>query len=408
MATSLLTIGGITKRAIAIFRNSNAFLQMIDKQYDPQYAIPGGKIGSQLRIRLPNEYVLRNGPNAVAQQTIENQVTLNVSTFQGVDVSFTSTDLALSMDDFAYRILAPMVNVLAGGVAVNIMGGVDGIPSLVHATTTGATVTPTITTILQAGAVLDLFSCPKENRNLIVDAVTQSRVLAGMQGQFNPQAVISDQYRKGLIGQNVLGFDWAMDQTVPLHTEGTFTTGTVSATANQTGNTITVTSTGGTLNVGDIITFANVFQVNKVNKTSTGNLQQFVITVAAPASSTSLSIYPALMPQVASTNVANQTVVTVPSTGMAAGAAITSPVAASETYRKSFAFHPTACTLATCDLELPTGAVVQAGREAYDGVSLRMIRDYNSTTDVWLTRLDILYGWVWVRPEWAVIIADAV
>ena len=71
-------------------------------------------------------------------------------------------------------------------------------------------------------------------------------------------------------------------------------------------------------------------------------------------------------------------------------------------------FAPEAFTLVTADLELPTAAVVDAAREQCDGISIRMIRDYITTTDVFLTRLDILYGVAQPRPEWCVIVADAV
>jgi hypothetical protein len=406
MANSLLTVSMIVRKAIQLFRNSNSFLQLIDKQYDDQFAT-GNKIGQSLRIRLPNDYVVRTGATAVPQNTTENQVTLAVATLIGVDTSFSSVDLAMSMQDFAERVLAPMVNVLAGAAAVTIMGGVEGVPNIVHkiVTGTGVTVSPDAATWLAAGGVLDLASAPSGGRCVIMDAMTQARTVATLAGLFNPNETISKQFKSGDISGKVLGFEsWAMDQTVILHTEGSFASGAVSATANQSGSTITVVSTTGTLAVGDIITFAGVFAVNRVTKNSTGILQQFVITVAAPAASTSLSIYPPLNPPVAGLPVAYQNVTASP----AAGAAIASPVVASETYRKNFAFHPTACTMATADLDLPTGAVVSAARETYDGISLRMIRDYNSTTDQWLSRLDLLFGFLWPRPEWAVIVADSI
>ena len=42
------------------------------------------------------------------------------------------------------------------------------------------------------------------------------------------------------------------------------------------------------------------------------------------------------------------------------------------------------------------------------GVSMRMITDYFIGTDQLITRLDVLYGYLWVRPEWAVVVADIV
>jgi len=100
MANSLLTISMITRKALQLFRNSNVFLKLIDRQYDSEFG-KTPKIGNQLRIRLPNEFTVRSGPVAVPQSTNEQQVVLTVGTMKGVDVSFSSTDLTLSLDDSA-------------------------------------------------------------------------------------------------------------------------------------------------------------------------------------------------------------------------------------------------------------------------------------------------------------------
>ena len=80
---------------------------------------------------------------------------------------------------------------------------------------------------------------------------------------------------------------------------------------------------------------------------------------------------------------------------------------ASTTYIKNFLFVPDAVTIAMADLEIPRG-VHEVARETFDGVSMRMITDYVVATDQMITRLDVLYGYKWLRPEWAVIIADSV
>ncbi len=54
---SLLTIEMITREAVRLFTNSNQFLHNIDRQYaDLDFAV-----GSQLRIALPSDYVVRHG-----------------------------------------------------------------------------------------------------------------------------------------------------------------------------------------------------------------------------------------------------------------------------------------------------------------------------------------------------------
>ena len=50
----LLTLNMITRETVRLWKNSNMFIQSIDKQYDDVFAIDGMKIGAALRIRLPS------------------------------------------------------------------------------------------------------------------------------------------------------------------------------------------------------------------------------------------------------------------------------------------------------------------------------------------------------------------
>ena len=79
---------------------------------------------------------------------------------------------------------------------------------------------------------------------------------------------------------------------------------------------------------------------------------------------------------------------------------------ASVTFRKNFAYSPQMVTMATGDLPLPANTVTT--RHRYDNVSMRSITDYVIGTDQEVTRLDVLFGSLFVRPEWGVTVADAV
>jgi hypothetical protein len=105
MANTLLTRLEITRKSTRLFKNSNMFIQNIDTQYDDQFAVSGAKIGSTLRIRLPNDYIVTDGPGASVQDTAEVQTTLAVATQRHVDTGFTAAERALSLDDFAERVL---------------------------------------------------------------------------------------------------------------------------------------------------------------------------------------------------------------------------------------------------------------------------------------------------------------
>ena len=405
MANSLLTIDMVTREAVRLFRNSNWFLRTIGRQFDEEFGRAGAKIGSQLRIRLPNDYTLRTGPTAVPQSTNEQNTVLVLATQMGVDVSFSSAERALSLDDYSQRILAPAVNVLAGGVAVQIMGGMNQAANFVQNTdSSGNMITPSAGTWLAAGAALDKNGAPRNDRFIVMDPLTQARTVTSLMGLFNPQVKISDQYIRGTMSVDTLGFDWGMDQTTQMHVTGAYGAPPTVAGANQTGAVLTVTALAGPLNAGDVLTIAGVNSVNRVTKANNGTLAQFVVTAPVLAGATTIPIYPPITPPTPGTPptpVPFQTVMNSP----ANGAAITFTTPASESYRGNFAYYAEAVTLATAELELPRG-VHEAARETYDGISLRMITDYAVLSDQFITRLDILFGSLLIRPEWVVTVAD--
>jgi hypothetical protein len=407
MANSLLTINMITREAVRLWKNSAAFLQNVDMQYDDSFAVSGAKIGSSLRIRLPNDFTVTTGPGLSVQDTSEQSTTLVMATQQHVDVSFSTADRTLSLDDYSRRILAPMVNNLAGAVAINIMSGAEGgiCNFVANQDQSSNILTPTSGTFLLAGAALDNNSGPIANRKIVNSPNTEARVVDSLKGLLNPNSEISSQYVTGRM-YDALGFIWMKDQTAISHTTGSLAQGSATVNgAGQTGMLLTVNALAGSLNIGDIITIAGVYAVNRITKQNTGQLRQFAVTANVPTGSTSIPIYPALVPASGGNAVQYQTVTASPANGAAVNQA--SGVLPGVTYRKNFAYAPEAVTLATADLEIPRG-VHEAARESFDGVSMRMITDYFIGTDQMITRLDVLYGYLWIRPEWACVVADMV
>lgn len=406
MANNLLTINMITREAVRLWKNSNAFIQNVNMQYDESFAVSGAKIGSALRIRLPNDFVVTTGPGLSVQDTNEQSTTLVLATQKHVDVAYSSADRTLSLDDFGTRVLAPMVNNLAGAVAVDIMSGSEGgISNLVaNQDVANNILSPIAATYLDAGATLDLNSAPIANRKIVNGPRTEARVVAALAGLLNPSSEISRQYVNGKM-YDALGFIWMKDQTAISHTNGALAQGSATVNgANQTGLNLAVNALAAGLNQGDIITIAGVFKVNRITKQSTGELMQFAVTAAVAAGAVSIPIYPAIVPAgVGGQPVQYQTVTASPANGAAVNP--TNGLAASTQYRKNFAYAPEAVTLATADLFLPTN-VMEAARESFDGVAMRMVTDYFIGTDQPITRLDVLYGYLWIRPEWACVVAD--
>lgn len=399
MSNSLLTINMITNEAVRLFSQTNAFLRRVNRQYDDQFARTGAKIGNTLRIRLPNDYIVNTGPAITPQGTNEQNTSLTVATQKNVPVSFGTAEKTMSLDDYSERILAPAVNRLAASMAgdlisvsnaaCNLSFKVDGSSNLVS---------PDAGTWLNAGAQLSQNLAPRMDRTIILDMLTEARTVSSLAGLFNPQKKIADQYETGMITSDTLGFDWFDDQTVQIHTNGTFSAGGTVNGANQTGNTLVVNAITGTLNAGDIITIAGVNAINRLTGLTQGALRQFVVTANVLTGATSIPIYPAIVPAPAAFN----TVTASP----ANGAAVSLVLPASASYRQNLAFYPEAFTLATADLEMPTSGVVEAARAEFDGCAMRMITAYDVMSDNLITRLDVLYGFAAIRPEWASIVAD--
>ncbi len=397
MANSLLTIDMITNEAVRLFTQTNAFMRTVNRQYDDQFARDGAKIGNTLRIRLPNDYTVSTGPAITPQGTNEQNTALTVATQKNVPVSFGTAEKTMSLDDFSERILAPAVNRLAASVAADLMTVANESANLVYRTSGGNMVSPDATTWLDAGTRIDMNLAPRMDRKIILDPRTQARTVGSLAGLFNPQQKISGQYETGLITKHTLGFDWMYDQTTKVHTVGSFTAGTVNG-AGQTGNTLVVNAITGTLNKGDIITIAGVNAINRLTGDDQGELRQFVVMANVASGATSIPIYPSIVAAPAAFN----TVTASP----ANNAAISLVATAGSKYRQNLAFYPEAFTLATADLQMPTAGVVQAARAQFDGISLRMIESYDIMSDQLITRLDILYGFKAIRPEWACVVAD--
>ena len=151
-----------------------------------------------------------------------------------------------------------------------------------------------------------------------------------------------------------------------------------------------------TFAVGDVFTIAGVFSVNPQTRQSTGSLQQFTVTAVATASSgawSSVSVSPAMY-------TASHPLATI-SAFPADNAAVTVLGAASTSYAQNLIYHKDAITFATADLLIPQG-VDMASRQVHNGISLRIVRQYDINNDRMPCRIDVLYGYSVIRAPGAV------
>jgi len=420
MSNQLLTVTKITREALAILHNSIAFTKGVDRQYSKEFGVTGAKIGNTINIRKPNNYYVSDGNSLHVQDTQEDYTSLTLDHLFHVDVNFTTTDLALSLDDFSQRILAPAMAKLAAkidqtGLAKAVSEvynqvGTPGSPPGTASTGSALTLTAAPWILTNAGRVLNDYAAPQNDRSMILNPAGMANLVASMSGFYNAQSEVSKQMLNGFVTR-AYGFDFFMDQNIQNITTGNQSGYSDTATEVRTAPTSTdgyksLVTEGWTaaaghvvMKAGEVFTVDTVYGVNPETQLSTGELQRFVVTADAITDGSgyaTIAFEPAMI--VIGTNVANGTVTNLPTNtcdiNLMSGSASTS-------YPVNIAFQRQAFTLGTADLELPNG-VHFAGRETYDGISLRVIRQYDINTNTIPCRIEVLCGWKTVRPEWAV------
>ena len=397
MSNSLLTIDMITRKCLEILENNLVISRNVNKEYDDSFAVEGAKIGSTLRIRLPDRALVTDGAALQVQDDNEQYTTLTVSSQKHIGINFTSAELTMQLDDFAERVLKPRISQLASSVDADVA---NAYKSIFNTVGTPGTTPATALVLLQAQQKLNESASPMSPRYATVNPAANAGLVNGMTGFFNPTGTISRQFKTGMMGEGVLGFDeMNMSQSIVNHTVGNLPAAPICAStvpSTQGATTLDITYTSGTksLKQGDVFTIAAVYAVNPQTRLSTGSLQQFVVTADQTLTSTSATI--AFLPAMYTATNALATIDAFP----VASAALVFTGTASTVYPQNLVYHKNAITLATADLLLPQG-VDMASRQVHNGVSMRIVRQYDINNDRMPCRVDVLYGFNTIRAPMA-------
>jgi hypothetical protein len=393
MSNSILTIDMITRKALEILENNLVLTRNVNRQYDDSFAVEGAKIGSTLRIRLPDRALVTDGAALQVQDDNEQFTTLTVASQKHIGVNFTSAELTMQLDDFAERVLKPRISQLASSIDADVANAYKTIGNTVG---TPGTTPSTSLVLLQAQQKLNENAAVMSPRYATVNPAANAGLVEGMKGLFNPTDTISKQFKNGMMGTGVLGFDEInMSQSIKQHTTGSrvATGNSVTTTVSSQGAASIALTIGSGLTVkqGDVFTVADCYAVNPQTRESTGSLFQFVALADATASGTAITV--TVAPIYTSAN-ALATVDSFPT----AGKAVVFVGAASSQYAQNLVYHKDAITFATADLLLPMG-VDMAARAVHNGISLRVVRQYDINNDRMPCRIDVLYGFNTIRPQ---------
>lgn len=388
MANTLLTPTAVTRESLRILHQKLNFVSKITRTYDDSFAKEGAKIGSDLKIRLPNQYTVTTGAVMSAQDTSESSTTLTVSTQKHVGMNFSTAELALSIDDFSDRIIQPAMSVLAASIEADAMSMFLDVYNAVS--NVGSAIN--LNKVWTGRKVLNDNLTPMDsNRYCLLNTQDAVDFMDAAKGLFHSSDQIEKQYTEGVIGR-MGGFNFYENTLIPTSTTGTDASNCTVNAGSQTGSTITIVNgSSKTFSVGDVVTLAGCFRVHPETKVSTGVLQQFTVTAAVTAGGTSLAISPAIVITGGTQNC---------SAAPTGGGAVTKVGTASTVYKPSVVFHRDAFAFATADLVMPKG-VDFAAREVMDGISMRIVRDFDIVNDKLPCRVDVLYGYKSIRPQLA-------
>lgn len=420
---TILTISMITNEALMVMENELTFTGRINRKYDDQFAIDGAKIGDTINVRRPARFTVSSGPTLQVQDFYESSVPVKVgdTNYYGdqahVDTSFTTKDLRLSLGDFSTRVIRPAVSQIANSVDYT---GLSMAKNWTAQTVgTAGTVPNDLYTFLSAGAVITSQAAPRDgNRSVVVDQFTEASIVNSLKGLFTPADKLGQQFRRGKMGTDSAGMDWYMDQNVNTQASGYWSSSASTLTVDTTSigistgwaQTSTLTLSHGasiTLKKGDIIRIANVFPVNPLSRQKVGTVTQgFVVQsdVSGTGSSTmQVTVSPAVITGGQFQNV------TIPTTSASAtvtpvsigtsGVSVNSP--------QNILFHRDAFTCVMVDLPMPGGVDMGARASSkQSNVALRVVRQYTINNDAMPARIDVLYGFAPLYPEWACRIAS--
>lgn len=405
MSNTLLTIGMITRETLRVLENELTFTRQINRSYDDQFAKAGAKIGNVLNVRLPVRFNYSQGQGLVLQDLTESSVPVTLNIQYQRSFAITSSDLALSVDDFRKRFIEKAMKSMANQIDSE---GLKLYKTVNNEVGTPGTVPTAIQTYLDAGTLLSNEAAPLEDRCMVISPAMNGAIVGGLTGLFNPQKTVSERWMKGMMSEETVGFDWYMDQNCQQHTVGLQGGTPLTNGVAQLGSNIVTdgwTPSTQILNQGDVIQFANVYAVNPQSLQTFGTLANFGVTADVTSDGGGAATIPVQI------NGAGA-VLTGPyqnvSQAIADNSAITVNGASGTKSQRALAFHPDAFTFASADLPL-YGGLDMADRIADDQdlkMSIRVIRDYDINLDRAPLRMDLLGGWATLYPQLAVRIAS--
>ena len=399
MANTINTVKdgpGIFAKGIAETLRDNLVLGgFVEKADESDFGGKNGfESGDTIYTSIPPRYIPQQDSldiTSTIQDSVEQKKALTLNKTETVGMKLDSLELATDID--VKRALERHGVPAAEAIAQNMESRCFGIvqDATYNSVGTAGSNAFTVSDILAARTKLNENLCRPGDRGLFMTSAAGAAAVDARKGLFQDSSSIANQYKNGMIGR-ADGFDWYETELLNTHANGSDVTGAAinDASVSEGASSITVDGLSVAPTAGTVFTIAGVFAVHPITKQVTSNLQQFV--VGSGATTTVIPISPSLY---AASN-GLQNVDALP----ADDAALVFVGAASTAYTQNIAMHKSAFKMVTAPLYAPKG-VDLVSTQTVDGITVNLVRDFDIKTREVITRIDVLYGFDGVRPEWS-------
>lgn len=400
MANTINTIKdgpGIFAKGIAeTLRDNLVLCNFVEKADKSDFDGKNGfKADDTIYTSIPPRYVPQQDNLDITssiQDTVEEKKPLTLNKTETVGMKLDSLELATDIDvaTALKRHGIPAAEAIAQNMESRCFGIVKN--AVYNSVGTSGSNAFGVSDILAARTKLNQNLCRPNDRGLFMTSASGALAVDARKGLFNNQVSIGESYTNGMIAKKTDGFDWYETELINTHANSADVTGAETDGATAEGaSSLTVTGLSVAPTEGTVFTLEGVYKVNPITKTTTSELQQFV--VGSGATTTNIPVSPSLY--AGSDGLQNISALPADDT------AITFVGAASTAYEQNIAMHKTAFKMVTVPMYSPKGVDLVA-TQTVDGITVNLVRDFDVLTREVITRLDVLYGFDAVRPEWAV------
>jgi len=314
----------------------------------------------------------------------DDSVALTVATQKGVDLRFTSAEMALGVDYLRERYIKPAVQNLISIVEEDALLMTKYVGQTAGTPGTGLA---DLAALGQARAILNGQAAPMRDRCVQLDSIQMGTMVNGLKGLFQDSGQIKEAMREGFYGRIAMGDLYENEKLWTMSNAGDVATTLDTYTITNGDEDLAVAALSAAPTLGMTFTVAGLYACHPETKQSLGYLK----TIAVGTGSTTTNV---VMTEPLYTSGPKQNCVASNTTT----AAVAFTGNASTAYRIGLMYHKSAFAFVTADL--PKMGEMSSVRQD-EGLSIRVSQGTDIRNDELLTRIDILYGYKAIRPEWA-------